>query len=770
MAINNPPDVKPITLEIDGRPVQVDSGATVMDAATKLGVFVPHFCYHKKLSIAANCRMCLVQVEKAPKPLPACATPATEGMKVQTHSVAAIQAQKGVMEFLLINHPLDCPICDQGGECQLQDLAVGYGASNSRYQEEKRVVVNKNLGPLISTDMTRCIHCTRCVRFGQEVAGVMELGMAGRGEHAEILAFVGRTVDSELSGNMIDLCPVGALTSKPFRYSARAWELSRRKSVSAHDSLGSGLVVQAKQERVMRVLPLEAEDLNECWISDRDRFAYEGVNSEERLLRPMVKRAGEWAEVDWPEALEAAAQGLKDLVARHGGDALGVLLAPNLTLEELHLAAKLGRGLGTDNIDHRLRQSDFRAPAAGAPWLGLAVAELAKLESVLVVGSTLRKEQPLLTARLRGAAKMGLAVNVLHVVDDELLMPIANRVVARPAALAAALADVAKAIAGQGEHPIAASLKGKRAAILLGHYAQQHPDYAALLAIALEIGRVTGATVGVLPDGANAVGAHLVGALPARGLDARAMVAQPRHGYLVAGVEAELDMGPAALAALEAAEFSVVLSAFRNATTQSAHVMLPIAPSTETGGTFVNMEGRAQSFNAVVKPQGEARPAWKVLRMLGAVLELPGFDAETLQDVQKEIAPDLQAWATKGLGREAPAMPWKLAGTVAGLERIAEFAVYATDPVVRRSPPLQRTGDARSARTARMNAATAAQSHLAAGDRVRVTQGGGEARLAVAIDAAVPDGCVRIARGIPETAALGEGALTLEKIQQSVAA
>jgi NADH-quinone oxidoreductase subunit G len=760
-----------INLEIDGKAVQVDNGATVMDAATKLGIFVPHFCYHRKLSIAANCRMCLVQVEKAPKPLPACATPATEGMKVQTHSDPAIQAQKGVMEFLLINHPLDCPICDQGGECQLQDLAVGYGASSSRYQEEKRVVVNKNLGPLIATDMTRCIHCTRCVRFGQEIAGVMELGMAGRGEHSEILAFVGRTVDSELSGNMIDLCPVGALTSKPFRYSARAWELSRRRSVSAHDSLGSGLVVQAKQERVMRVLPLEDEGLNECWISDRDRFAYEGLNSEERLLRPMIKRAGEWAEADWPEALEAAARGLKEVVARHGGDALGVLLAPNLTLEELHLAAKLGRALGTDNIDHRVRQCDFRAPAAGAPWLGLAVADLARLESVLLVGSTLRKEQPLLAARIRGAAKRGLAVNLLHVADDDLLMPVASRVVAKPAALAAELARVARAIAGDGEHPLATALKGKRAAIILGHYAQQHPDYSVLLAIAREIGRATGATVGVLPDGANAVGAHLVGALPTRGLDARAMVAAPRRGYLVAGVEAELDMGAAALAALEGAEFAVALSAYRNATAERAHVMLPIAPFTETGGTFVNMEGRAQSFNAVVKPAGEARPAWKVLRMLGALLDLPGFQADTLQEVQKDIAPDLAAWAAAGLDRAVPATPWKLAapgGT--SLERIAEFPVYATDPVVRRSPPLQRTGDARAARTARLNAATAAQARLAAGDRVRISQGAGEARLAVAIDAAVPDGCVRIARGIPETAMLGEGALRLEKVQESVAA
>jgi len=741
----------PINLEIDGKPVQVENGQTVMDAATKLGIFVPHFCYHKKLSIAANCRMCLVQVEKAPKPLPACATPATEGMKAFTHSDPAITAQKGVMEFLLINHPLDCPICDQGGECQLQDLAVGYGGSASRYQEEKRVVVNKNLGPLISTDMTRCIHCTRCVRFGQEIAGVMELGMAGRGENSEILSFVGRTVDSELSGNMIDLCPVGALTSKPFRYTARAWELSRRKSVSAHDSLGSNLVVQSKQERVMRVLPLETEDLNECWISDRDRFAYEGLNSEERLAYPMVKRAGQWAQVDWPEALEAAAQGLKELVSRHGADALGVLLAPHLTTEELYLAAKLGRALGTDNIDHRIRQSDFRAKAQGAPWLGFKVGELAGMKSLLLVGSTIRKEQPVLSARIRAAAKKGLAVHLIHVADDDLLMPVASRTLVKPHELAAKVAQAAR--------------NGPYDAVVLGHYAQQHPDFAAIVAAAQGLG----GKVGVLPDGGNAVGAHLAGAVPRKGLDARAMIDSPRRGYLVAGVEAELDMGPKALAALDQAEFTVALSAYRNATTDAAHVMLPITPFTETGGTFVNMEGRAQTFNAVVKPQSDARPMWKVLRMLGTLLELPGFHGDTIEDVRRDIAPDLKAWATNGLGQlSTNASAGSVGGS--GLTRIAEFGIYAGDPIVRRSPPLQRTADGKAGRAARMNAATAAKAGLAAGDRVRVTQGGGEARLNVLIDPATPDGCVRIARGVPETATLGEGGLTLEKVAVEVAA
>jgi NADH-quinone oxidoreductase subunit G len=760
-----------INLEIDGKAVSVDPGATVMDAATKLGIFVPHFCYHKKLSIAANCRMCLVQVEKAPKPLPACATPATEGMKVQTHSDFAIDAQKGVMEFLLINHPLDCPICDQGGECQLQDLAVGYGPSSSRYQEAKRVVVNKNLGPLIATDMTRCIHCTRCVRFGQEMAGVMELGMAGRGEHAEILAFVGRTVDSELSGNMIDLCPVGALTSKPFRYSARAWELSRRRSVSPHDSLGSNIVINTKQERVMRTLPLENDAINECWIPDRDRFAYDGLNSNERLLHPMVKRAGEWAEVDWPEALEAVAHGLKDVVARHGAAGLGVLLAPNLTLEELHLGERLARGLGTDNIDHRIRQSDFRAKAKGAPWLGMPIADVAKLQSLLLVGSTLRREQPLFANRIRQAAKKGMAVNVVHVADDEFLMPIANREIAKPSELAARLATIATAIADGSENPIAASLRGReRCAIILGHYAQQHPDFAILLSIAQEIGRITGAAVGVLPDGANAVGAHLVGVVPSgNGLDARAMIESPRRGYLMAGVEADLDIGPKALSALAGAEFGV-LAAYRDATTDAAHVMLPIAPFSETAGTFVNMEGRVQSFNAVVKPQGDARPLWKVLRMLGALLGVPGFHAEKIEEVRAGIAPDLQAWATQRLDNGIGALEWQLRAPSAAVERVAEFPLYATDAIVRRSLPLQKTADAKNARLARFHPATAASLNLAAGAQVRIRQGGGEITVPVGVDSALPEGVMRIARGIPETAALGEGEVSIEVVKMAAVA
>src|SRR5581483_3723798 len=405
-----------VKLEIDGQPIEVPANSTVMEAANKLGIYVPHFCYHKKLSIAANCRMCLVQVEKAPKPLPACATPVTEGMKVLTHSDLAVQAQKGVMEFLLINHPLDCPICDQGGECQLQDLAVGYGGGNSRYREPKRVVPPKDIGPLVAAEeMNRCIHCTRCVRFGQEIAGVMELGMAGRGEHSEILSFVGRTVDSELSGNMIDLCPVGALTSKPFRFSARSWELARRRSISPHDGLGSNLMLQVKQDRVMRVLPLENEAINECWLSDKDRFSYEGLDVG-RLERPMIKRDGRWLEVDWSVALEEVARGLKRARDQHGAASIGALAAPHSTFEELYLLGKLIRGLGSANVDFRLRQCDFSADGLlqGAPWLGMPITEVGNRDRVLVIGSQLRKDHPLLAARLRIAARKGAQVSLLH--------------------------------------------------------------------------------------------------------------------------------------------------------------------------------------------------------------------------------------------------------------------------------------------------------------------------------------------------------------------
>jgi NADH-quinone oxidoreductase subunit G len=763
-----------LNLEIDGKPVQVPSGSTVMDAAVKLGIYVPHFCYHRKLSIAANCRMCLVQVEKAPKPLPACATPATDGMKVQTHSEQAVKAQKGVMEFLLINHPLDCPICDQGGECQLQDLAVGYGASESRYNEPKRVVFHKNLGPLVSAEeMTRCIHCTRCVRFGQEIAGVMELGMRGRGEHSEIVTFVGRTVDSELSGNMIDLCPVGALTSKPFRYAARTWELARRKSVSPHDSLGSNLVVQVKGDRVMRVLPLDNEAVNECWISDRDRFSYEALGSAERLASPRVKVNGEWRDVDWATALEVVAGGLKDVVSKHGGSAIGVLASTQSTLEELALASRLARGLGCGNVDHRLRQGDFSddRALAGIPWLGMPIADVGTLDRVLVVGSFLRKDHPLIAQRLRQAAKRGTQVTMLHAVDDDWLMPVAHKAIVPPSGMPAALAAIVVAAAQGAGKPVPAALAGieprasaqaiaasllagSKRAVFLGNAAVQHAEAAQIRALGQALAEILGATLGTLVEGANAVGAGLVGAQPADGgLDARAMLDAPRKAYVILHAEPELDCANpvAARAALDTAELVVVLSPFAHGATY-ADVMLPVAPFTETAGTFVNCEGRMQPFNGVVKPLGETRPAWKVLRALGSMLGLAGFGFESIDEVRAEAVPAAGAIA----GRLSNATSVPIAAPVAqtaSLERVADVPIYFADPLVRRAESLQQTADAKPPR-ARVHRSLLEKLGIADGAQVRVRQGRGEAVVAAVADAAVPPGVVRLAAAHPSTCGL----------------
>ena len=768
-----------VELEIDGRKVEVLEGSMVMDACTKLDIYVPHFCYHKKLSIAANCRMCLVQVEKAPKPLPACATPVTGGMKVYTASEQAKKAQQGVMEFLLINHPLDCPICDQGGECQLQDLAVGYGGSASRYSEGKRVVFHKNVGPLISMEeMTRCIHCTRCVRFGQEVAGVMELGMLGRGEHAEITSFVGKTVDSELSGNMIDICPVGALTSKPFRYSARTWELSRRKSVSPHDSLGANLIVQVKNNQVMRVVPLENDAVNECWISDKDRFSYEALNSSERLTTPMIKQEGEWKEVDWQTALDMVARGIKDVVANHGAGSIGALVSPHSTLEEMYLTQKLMRGLGSENIDHRLRQADFSADGAlaGVPWLGMALADIGTLDRVLVLGSFLRKDHPLIAQRLRQVAKKRAQVNVVHVAGDDALIKVSNQVIVAPAALAGALDGILAALDDQDANAeltaIAASLKGGRdVGLFLGNLATQTADAAQLhvrvQAIADKLSALNPEArvrFGFFGEAANTVGGSAVRAVPgAGGLSARAMIEKPLKAYVVLHAEPTLDMSDGALASksLAAAEFTVLLTPFRHSL-DCADVLLPVAPFTETAGTFVNTEGRAQSFSGVVKPRGDSRPAWKVLRVLGTLLGLNGFDFDTAEAVRAECVPDdFAAVLDNRTGVEITAS----AAALPGMERIADVPIYFTDPIVRRAASLQQTSDAR-APLAWLCGSELVRLGMVAGAHVKVVTDAGEMVLPVASDERLPAGCVRIAAGHPSTIKAGPmaGSLRLEPV------
>jgi NADH-quinone oxidoreductase subunit G len=772
-----------IEIELDGQKVSVAPGSMVMHAADAAGTYIPHFCYHKKLSIAANCRMCLVEVEKAPKPVPACATPVTQGMIVRTKSDKAVKAQQSVMEFLLINHPLDCPICDQGGECQLQDLAVGYGVSKSRYAEEKRVVFHKNVGPLISMEeMSRCIHCTRCVRFGQEVAGVMELGMAHRGEHSEIQTFVGRSVDSELSGNMIDICPVGALTSKPFRYSARTWELQRRKSVSPHDSTGANLVVQVKAGKVMRVVPLENEDVNECWIADRDRFSYEAVNSEQRLTQPMLKQGGQWQTVDWNTALRYVADGLKRVKAEFGVAGIGAIGSAHATAEELHLLTKLVRGLGSENIDHRTRHADagnLSAPGK-ARWLGTSIASLSTLDRAFVIGSFLRKDHPLFAQRIRQAARHGAQVHSLHAVHDDWLLPVVTRMTAAPSAWAAALAEVAAAVAaakgvaapvaaqaGEAAQAIAASLlSGERKAVLLGNAAAQHPQATQLLALAGWIAEQCGASVGYLCEAANTVGAQLVGAVPRQGgLSAAQMLSQPMKALLLLDVEPALDAADAAAAraAMAGSGLVVALTAFKDAAVDNADVLLPIAPFTETSGTFVNAEGRAQSFTGVVKPQGDARPAWKVLRVLGNLLGLEGFAQETSEDVRAEALGDLAALAGR-LDNAAHAAPQLPAASAAGLERVADVPIYAADSLVRRAASLQLTADARAPMVG-LPSALWQQLGLKAGDKVLVSQGQGAAVLPAREDSTLAATAVRVAAGHASTLALGAmfGPLTVEK-------
>ena len=780
-----------IEIELDGKKVEVAEGSMVMHAADKAGTYIPHFCYHKKLSIAANCRMCLVDIEKAPKPMPACATPVTQGMIVHTKSAKALQAQRGVMEFLLINHPLDCPICDQGGECQLQDLAVGYGGSASRYTEEKRVVFHKDVGPLVSMEeMSRCIHCTRCVRFGQEVAGVMELGMIHRGEHSEITTIAGETIDSELSGNMIDICPVGALTSKPFRYSARTWELSRRKSVSPHDSTGANLIVQVKNNRVMRVVPLEVEDVNECWIADRDRYSYEALNGADRLTAPMIKQGGAWKSVDWATALDYVSRGLTQVSVDHGPASIGALGSAHSTVEELHLLAKLVRGLGSENIDFRTRHADFTlsdGAAAGTPparWLGTPIASLSSLQRVLVVGSFLRKDHPLFAQRIRQAARKGAQVHSINAAHDDWLMTLASQSSVAPSGWVQALADVAVAIGatkgaaaplvghatGAAKNIAASLLSGERKAVLLGNAAAQHPQASTLLVLANWIGAQTGASVGYLLEAANTVGAQLVGALPRNGgLNAGQMLGAaggaPLKACVLLNIEPALDAADAAAAteAMHAAEMVVVLTPFKNSAHEVADVLLPIAPFTETSGTFVNAEGRVQGFHGVVRPLGETRPAWKVLRVLGNMLGLQGFDFETAEEVRAEALGDAATVAARLNNRSDAPIAAPAPGQ--GLERVADVPIYATDALVRRAASLQLTADAR-APVVSLPQALWSQLGLNAGDRVRVSQGAAHAVLPARLDATLAADTVRVPAGHPDTAALGAmfGAIAVEKV------
>ena len=767
-----------VEIEIDGKSVEVQQGSMVMDAAKKLGTHIPHFCYHKKLSIAANCRMCLVEVEKAPKPLPACATPVTPGMKVHTHSEKAVQAQKSVMEFLLINHPLDCPICDQGGECQLQDLAVGYGKTSSRYSEEKRVVFHKNVGPLISMEeMSRCIHCTRCVRFGQEIAGVMELGMLNRGEHSEITSFVGKSVDSELSGNMIDLCPVGALTSKPFRYQARTWELGRRRSVSPHDSMGSNIILQTKANQVLRTVPLENEAINECWISDKDRYAYEGLNGSDRLQTPMVKQDNRWVKTDWETALDYIARSLNSIKADHGADAIAALAHPMASVEELHLLQKVVRGLGSNNIETRLRQQDVSG-AAKTPWLGMKVADVSQLQRAFFIGSFLRKDQPLLAARVRAATKRGLKVTRLGASAEDWLMPVAASALATPSNWPAELAGVAAAVAqvkgvtapsnaniSPNAKAIADSLmSGERKAVFLGSAAIAHPQFAQLHAYAQFIAEQSGATLAFLPEGGNSVGAHLVKAVTEVGV--QGVLAKELKAVVLLGLEPSADLldPQAAKAALAKAGTVIAMTAFDSAELREvADVLLPITPYTETSGSYVNAEGTLQSVQAAVRPLGESRPAWKVLRVLGNVLGLENFYFNSSEEVLAEALP---ASFESQLNNQTSTQPAVTSVFTAAIERLADVTIHSSDAIVRRAPALQLTQDAKRGVKLGLPSSLFAQLGLKEGDAVKVSQLGASVVMPATEEKSLVDGVVRLSAGTAVSAQLGAmfGQLSVERV------
>ncbi|WP_322996758.1 NADH-quinone oxidoreductase subunit NuoG [Castellaniella sp.] len=775
-----------VELTIDGLKVQAEEGSMVIQAAHAAGLYIPHFCYHKKLSIAANCRMCLVEVEKAPKQLPACATPVTNGMVVYTRSPKAVEAQRAVMEFLLINHPLDCPVCDQGGECQLQDLAMGYGESASRYKETKRVVFHKPMGPLISAEqMQRCIHCTRCVRVGQEIGGIMEIGMLNRGEFSEITTFVGEAVESELSGNMIDVCPVGALLSKPFMMGARTWELARRRSISPHDSVGANLVVQSKMDRVLRVVPFENEPINECWISDRDRFSYAGLYVEDRLQHPMVRGCdGQWHEASWSDALQSVVTGLNQVREDGGASQIGVLGTETATLEELALLARLTRALGSENIDFRLRgdSAALDAVRGGAPWLGMPIADLNTLDRALVVGSFLRKDHPLMAQRLRQAAKQGMQLSLVDSVATDPLVPVAGRITVKPSGVVQALAEIAVALAalksqplpdtltgvqpGDAARAIADSLaSGERVAVFMGNLAVSDDQVALLAANAQLIAQLAGGRFGFLTSGGNTVGGYLAGAVPAAGgLNARQMLGgDPLKTYLVLHAEPRLDseLGERAVRALQGSAMAVAFTAFRSAAEDWADVMLPIAPFTETSGSFVNAEGRVQSFKGVAAPVGDTRPGWKVLRVLGNLLGLQGFDDETSESVRDTV---MVGGVDGRLSNEIRQAPGVAAAQAVGLERVAELPIYRTDALVRRSQPLQEHINSAPPQAA-MNAATLQAQGLSAGDAVRVSSVHGSVDLTAARDDTVADDAVRIAGAFEQTAALGmgSGAIQLER-------
>lgn len=773
-----------VNIEIDGIPLKVDSTKMIIQAADEAGIDIPRFCYHKKLSIAANCRMCLIEVDKSRKALPACATPVTEGMKVFTHSKTAIDAQRSVMEFLLINHPLDCPICDQGGECELQDLSMGYGSGLGRFSEGKRVVKDKNIGPLIMTDMTRCIHCTRCVRFGEEIAGIKELGAVGRGEHMEIGTYIESSLISELSGNIIDLCPVGALTSKPYRYRARAWELVAHPSIAPHDAVGSNIEFHTRGKDVMRVVPRECESLNETWLSDRDRFSYLGINHEQRATKPMIKQNGEWQVTDWQTALAMAADSLKALKIKHGADQLAGLISPTATLEEVYLFQKLLRGLGSNNIEHRLRQQDFTGNDADYNHQDWSLADIEQSDDIVLVGCNIRGEQPIIAHRIRQASTMGgTTVTDINFFKSDLLMPVTAHMTVNIKGMLSCLSGIAKALLALGnkeekdwielladvtpkaaDQTIAMRLSNARQATLfVGALANNHPQAAKLKALTALIARLSNSQLIVLPT-ANSTAMALVDVIShakaktnkavSVGLDSDQIWLQKLRAYLLLGVEPELDCAnPSdALNALQHASLVVSITSYVTDTLLAyADVILPMASFAETSGTFIGIDGQWQSFTGAVTAKADSRPGWKILRVLGNLANIKGFDYVSSQDIRDEVSDkcNLQSPTNK-----SSFIPDDL-NVISTLMAISEVPMYQTDAVVRRSSALQQTPENQRVTLARMNSKETQKHGLSEAKMIQVTQDVNHLNMAFEIDDAIADGCIYIAAGIAETSMLG---------------
>lgn len=786
-------NIETIKIIVDGKELEAKAGAMLIEVTDQVGIHIPRFCYHKKLTVSANCRMCLVEVEKAPKPMPACATPVADGMKVWTRSEKALTAQKDTMEFLLINHPLDCPICDQGGECELQDLSVAFGGSSSNYHEVKRVVVDKDIGELVSTELTRCIQCMRCVRFGEEIGGMRELGAMGRGDRVEIGTFVQKSLSSELSGNIIDICPVGALTAKPSRFTSRAWEMVQTAAISSHDCVGSNTYIHTFKKKLVRVVAGDNEAINECWISDRDRFSYQGIESKDRAEVPMIKQDGNWKRVSWEDALNAVVEKLK---ATHPEN-IGVLASPRATVEELYLLQKSMRALGVNSIDHRLRQTDFNQQESMGlfPWLGMSLSDIESQNAILLVGSNVRKEQPMINHRIRNAVnqqnakvftvnpreldfnyavELQLASDPLEMVNTLAAIAAASFKISK-ASIPAGLKDLLSAVKVTAESKALAKAlnDAENAVVFLGNIAVQHPGYSTLRALSSVIADNTGATLGYFAESANTVGAWLAGVVPHRtqaggvveeaGNNTTQMLDKGMNTFVLLDVEPSFDCDDATLAneTMKSADCVISISPYLSGSLlEQADIILPSAAYTETSGTYVNAEGVWQSFNAASQAYEEARPAWKILRVLGNVLGIDGFDYVSSVDVRDELKQACNAVSDVSNSFEISGIYTtldKLAVTENVLQRIGEVAEFCGDPLVRRADALQKSASQQNA--IQINTAEITrlglQVSLDENKLIDVKQGAETVSMPLILNDAIPDGCVLLASGTESSSLLG---------------